>query len=160
MTSLENRLQDTETALYATLCALETQGNVGSWPLDNTNGGCEMIIKPQRSKLEKQNEWKQQPLQKNEDIIAWFEERRAAHNRLKVPALSQNLAEEQPSDAEPSTTFLVPSSKGEPARRHAHQPPNPPQLDIEERLRSCRQPTVPNGSSLIASSTSWLSRYF
>jgi hypothetical protein len=154
MTSLENRLQDTEAALFATLHALETQGNgnLASLSFDsNRNVNRAMSPRPQRSKLEKQNEWKQQPLQKSEDLIAWFKERRTvAHNRPAVPESSRNLARE------PSNTSLMLSLNSE----SAHLPPDAPQLDVAERLSRCSRPTVPNDFSSTASPTAWLDCYF
>jgi hypothetical protein len=158
MTSLENRLQDTEAALFTTLHALETQGNGDLSSLSfNSNGNvnCAMSPRPSRSKLEKQNEWRQQPLQKSEDLIAWFEERRkVTPNRLAAPESSRDLARE------PSNTSLMPRLNSESAHGHAHLPPDAPPLDVAERLSSCSRPTVPNGFSSTAKPTAWLDCYF
>ncbi|KAF1922565.1 uncharacterized protein M421DRAFT_48328, partial [Didymella exigua CBS 183.55] len=66
--SLERRLRETESALYATLLAHNEQD------IKASNFG---LLKPPRelSKTERQDDWKRLPLQTPEQLATWFHEK-------------------------------------------------------------------------------------
>jgi hypothetical protein len=68
MTSLENRLQETEAALSAAMNALRGRGEIGAIeaPVEGGVG---------RSKAERQKEWKRWPLGTGEEIGKWSVEK-------------------------------------------------------------------------------------
>jgi hypothetical protein len=160
MTSVEKRLQNTEAALYVALNALhERDGGIGSISLP-ADGNTLTTSTPQRSKTEKQHEWKRLQLQTGEDLVAWFLEKQQqttiAHDlQQDIDAPVEHIGTDQLSSLEPLeidpgaldfSTHALPSST--------------PSVDAMERLKSCRCPTVPNGSLSPTTSTTWLRNYF
>jgi hypothetical protein len=161
MTSLENRLQDTEAALYAALKTLhERDGHIGlaNWPAESISPA---LSTPQRSKAEKQHEWKRQQLQTGEDLVAWFAEKQQriaiAHENITAPF--EHPPSDQLHSVEPSTIYTTPGPRALDFSAHAHPSSTPP-VDVMEQLKSCKCPTVPNGSSSPTASNTWLKNYF
>jgi hypothetical protein len=156
MTSLEARLQDTEAALFAALSTLQEIDSVHSVSL-KTDGSSMQCSKPQRSKVEKQKDWKRRPLQTREDIITWFHDEQQQRGRARD--LTRDAA---PTSAVPSETRSCTTTQPMPSL-YEDQPAVRSQSASGagvERLRSCRPPRAPNVSSPAGHSAAWLNNYF
>jgi hypothetical protein len=157
MTSLENRLHDTEAALYSTLSALRGHG-IDDFKGPVSAGNMYPAERPQRSKAEKQAEWKQQPLRTKEDLLAWFQERQAgAHNDqdIALPAMNPDL---QIAETELPTLNMDDGNEQRAYMQTLTTDMSP--VDVIERLKQCRRPVVPNNSASDGNDTAWLDCYF
>jgi hypothetical protein len=157
MTNLENRLHDTEAALYSTLSALKCHGVEDSFSLD-TAGSLAAPERLQRSKAEKQAEWKQQPLQTKEEIMAWFRERDALTHNISDTALPDINPGTQTTEAE-----LPILNMDEGGYQGAHTQPllvDMSPADAIQRLQDCRCPVVPNSSGSDDNAAAWRYCYF
>jgi hypothetical protein len=137
MTSLENRLQETEVALLAAVNALQDRGGVDAIDFCAVNE----VSKVQHSKAEKQKEWKRLPLRTGEDLVAWSVEKQQQATIAHDATPPEYPRSDQHRNIVPSV-----SSK--------------PTADVVEHLKSCRRPTIPNASCTPTTSTAWLENYF
>lgn len=162
MISLENRLQDTEVALYTALRTLHDLSGTPSMRLHADDISI-ASSRAQRSKADKQNDWKRQPLQTSEDLLAWY---RDAHRHGANPqyashdtASTMERSLETQLAAESSLTYPRPNPRGTSPSVHS-QPSHFDTGAALGKLRDCRAPTAPNASRSAASSTTWLANYF
>lgn len=91
MNSLEDRLAETETALYSALTTIDSmsQNDTGLSQLVTTLSS---PLSHERSKIEKQDEWKRLPLRNGEQLQAWFEEKsRLDSHRRHGPTIQSPL---------------------------------------------------------------------
>jgi hypothetical protein len=137
MTSLENRLQETEAALLAAVNALQGRGGVDA--IDFC--AADEVSKVQRSKAEKQKEWKRLPLRTVEDLVAWSVEKQQQATIAHDTTPPEHPRSDQNRNIVPSVT-------------------SKPTADVVEHLKSCRRPTIPNASYTPPTSTAWLENYF
>jgi hypothetical protein len=99
------------------------------------------VSKVQRSKAEKQKEWKRLPLRTVEDLVAWSVEKQQQATIAHDAAPPEHPQNNQHRNVEPSVT-------------------SKPTVDVVEHLKSCRRPTIPNASYTPTTSTAWLENYF
>jgi len=161
MTSLETRLRNTETALYALLCTLQAQGGTVSIP-PLLDAEVPTSRRPQRSKAEKQSDWKRLPLRTSEDLGAWFDEQ---HRRFRSSSdIRQDVAPSRDRKFVPfsaDTSLNVSASKVQDGGIPAHaQQRLVPSDAVMVQLRNCRPPTVPNGTATAATPATWADNYF
>lgn len=156
MTSLETRLRDTEAALYATLRALQDQGDITLAPV-HVDANVLETSKPQRSKAERQHEWKREPLQTREDLVAWLgakqQQHANAHNIRPNAAPSRDL----PMEVYPS---LETPDFQEDELLADGQPSPTPSSAVMEQLKKCTPPKIPNFSFSGTNPVAWLDSYF
>jgi hypothetical protein len=91
--SLEDRLAETEAALYSALTAIDSMSNDPAGlrrALVHVSGP----VARERSKIEKQNEWKRLPLRSGEQLHAWLEDK---SSDCHVPHISSSLDGHPPS---------------------------------------------------------------
>lgn len=161
MTSLEDRLQETEKALYATLRALQAHSGGLSVP-ELLDGHIPTVPMPQRSKAEKQSEWKRQPLRTTDDFVAWTDEQ---HLRFGAPSnakydaarLEKHVDERYHAETPATLSTIAFHDEHLPARTH---PLSTPSEAVIEQLRLCRPPTVPNDPMVTTYSGAWYDTYF
>jgi hypothetical protein len=92
--SLEDRLAETEAALYSALTAIDSMANDAAGlrrALVHVSGP----VTRERSKLEKLDEWKRLPLRSGEQLHAWFEDK--ARSDCRLPHMSSSLDGHPPS---------------------------------------------------------------
>ncbi|KAH7083353.1 Alpha/Beta hydrolase protein [Paraphoma chrysanthemicola] len=160
MISLEHRLRDTENALYASLRALQQQGNQTLSSLEAAIEDSPVVQIP-RSKAEKQREWEQFPLQTGEDLATWFEHLEQHRDGSRT---NDAISTESRRPGPPSWDLLQDTKASAPSRENAFSATptfSDPQSceHVIELLRSCKQPTAPN-ISLAISSNGWRDNYF
>lgn len=155
MTSLESRLDDTESALYAALCALHTREGDNSVPelLYSDIMGPSTLP---RSKAEKQSEWKQRPLRTSQDILAWYEQQHQS--------TSTRRDEERPNHVPSSHFFPGPpvqvtaaALQDERDQSKSAQSDKIPEIFLET-LKKCQPPCVPNSPT--SHTVTWFENYF
>lgn len=157
--SLEKRLRETESALFATMLAFNEQTGIKP-----SNFG---ILRAPRelSKTERQDDWKRLPLQTPEQLALWFKEKQQqavpAEPELPhipfpgVPALQS--AESNPVE-DPRMALPIPHT---PASDNIHSPVYPESASsnlsksVTEQLRGIEPPQAPNTSAAPLKSTSW-----
>ncbi|KAJ4381657.1 hypothetical protein N0V86_003021 [Didymella sp. IMI 355093] len=157
--SLERRLRETESALYAALLAHKEQDSIKA-------GNLSLLKAPRElSKTERQDDWKRLPLQTPEQLATWFQ----AKQQQAVPP-----EPELPHIPFPDATALQPigSSSGEdprmalplphtPASDNVHSPVCPESTSshlsksVTEQLRGIEPPQAPNTSAVPFKPTSW-----
>jgi hypothetical protein len=150
MTSLENRLQETEAALLAAMNALRDRGGIGAIEVPVDGGE-----KTSCSKAEKQQRWKRWPLRSGEDLVAWCVEK----EQQDVRARPEEPRSYQHRDGETSITHAVSDAGALDSSAHDHHF-YASLGDVVEQLRSCKRPTAPNVSNSPTVSTAWLNNYF
>ena len=161
MTCLEQRLQETESALSATLFSLQDVNGFDSLERHIIDAGSPPGHT--RSKAEKQNEWKRLPLQTSEDLKIWFREKH----------LSDELIEARRPDSHNSNSDVQPQKmQGIGGRyddtphitqRRAHAQPErilALESPIIEHLKSCNPPIAPNTTGISFHSSQWHDNYF
>ncbi|KAF2445763.1 hypothetical protein P171DRAFT_272923 [Karstenula rhodostoma CBS 690.94] len=129
MNSLEDRLAETEAALYSALATIR--------PINNDTVALHQLltnvtdpVARERSKIEKQDEWKRLPLRSGEQLDAWFEEKsrpdyHLQHTRSSLNGHSPITQTEELACSEAADT--VPASREPPAADNAatsHTPAN------------------------------------
>ncbi|KAF3044268.1 hypothetical protein E8E12_002006 [Didymella heteroderae] len=157
--SLERRLRETESALYATLLAHNEQ--------DNIKASSFGLLKAPRelSKTERQDDWKRLPLQTPEQLNSWFQEKRqqAVPSEPQLPHIPfPGVPSLQPVDSNPSEdprmALPLPHT---PASDNIHSPVYPESAssnlsrNVTEQLRGIEPPQAPNTSAAPFNSTSW-----
>jgi hypothetical protein len=160
MTSLEDRLQDTEIALYTALRALQAQG--GSVSVSELlNEHIPTASMPQCSKAEKQREWKRQPLWTSEDFVMWCEDQHQRFQTLPSTRLEAPFRGDKVEQTSAETS-AVPTTSGmqdEHLSARAH-PLSMPSEAVIQQLRHCQPPTVPNGTMAATHLGAWYDNYF
>lgn len=158
MTSLENRLQETEIALYTALRALHTQVGDASAVLATSDS---WTSTHRRSKAEKLNEWKQSPLRTSQDLLVWFDQQ---HHSFES-STSVRQGEMHPKgavDARMHTATAAQLNAAEVSEeQHSLARAQSPRYSgaLIEQLRSCRPPTVPN-TTMATHAAMWHENYF
>jgi hypothetical protein len=162
MTSLENRLRDTEAALYSALRALQDMGGTPAVQL-HAEDISKASSSSQRSKADKQNDWTRLPLHSSDDLLAWFRDASQSDANVRDAGRNPTVASERPLETqlatESSITRSIPNShEGTPS---IHTRPIHSIVGAAlEKLRDCKAPTAPNISRSAATSTVWLENYF
>ncbi|KAF3040016.1 hypothetical protein E8E11_003396 [Didymella keratinophila] len=157
--SLERRLRETESALYATLLAHNEQDSIKA-----SNFG---LLKAPRelSKTERQDDWKRLPLQTPEQLASWFQEKKqqAVPPEPQLPHIpfpgvpSLQPVESNPLE-DPRMALPLPHT---PASDNVHSPVYPESASsnrsksVTEQLRGIEPPQAPNTSAVPFKSTSW-----
>jgi hypothetical protein len=163
ITSLENRLRDTEAALYSALRALQDlSGDTPSIQL-HADDMSKAFSRAQCSKADKQNDWTRHPLQTSEDLLAWFRDASQSDGNVRDAGRDPTVTSERSSGIqmaiESPITYLIPH----PQERTPSIRPQPIHTNggaSLEKLRDCQAPTAPNVSGSAATSTVWLDNYF
>lgn len=170
MRALEERLAETETALAATLVTLKDQAARQS--LDyHLSSALSHPPAPQRSKVEKLEEWKRLPLQTYEQLMAWLGAQDHVNATLPTSPTdgSRCLSEPQIYTASGAmdslTLFGSPSlpfvQAGAAHRaRSAIGDRSTTTAMVMELLETCDQPKVPNASQHFPDYMQWRDNYF
>ncbi|KAK7187261.1 hypothetical protein DPSP01_013021 [Paraphaeosphaeria sporulosa] len=87
--SLEDRLAETEAALYSALATINSVHN-GTAGLHRLLTDASGPVARERSKIEKQDEWKRLPLRSGEQLRVWFEEKSQSDHQLQHMRSSTN----------------------------------------------------------------------
>lgn len=164
MTSLERRLRETETALYAALLTLDEQGAIDSdYP---------HLLKlstaawPQQSKAESLEEWNHLPLQTSEHLETWLRSKQHVTSAKQVVPSSHWSGGSQPQTEDLSRTLLpqdqthtqssTPSIEigGNPSHSD-HEISPAPSNNIIRQLKTLNPPNAPNSSKLTAKVPPW-----
>jgi hypothetical protein len=160
MTSLENRLRDTEAALLSALRVLQDSGGTPSVQL-HADDISKASSRAQRSKADKQNDWTRYPLQTSEDLLAWFRDASQsganADNMGHDPAVGHERSSEPQLAVQSSSTYPTPNPQD---RAPSARPMYSNVGAALEKLRHCKAPTAPNVSRSAAISAAWLDNYF
>lgn len=157
--NLEKRLRDTESALYATMLALDERDSVKA-----SNFG---LLKMPRelSKTERQDDWRRLPLQTPEQLSTWFQEKQqqAVPPEPELPHIPfpgvPTLQPIEPHAGE-DPRMALPVSRT-PGSDTLHSPSYPESTSstlsktVTEQLRGIEPPQAPNTSALPSKSTSW-----
>jgi hypothetical protein len=157
--SLEKRLQETESALYAAMLALDEHENVKASNLGLLKAPREL------SKTERQDDWKRLPLQTPEQLALWFQDKQeqAIPSEPELPHIpfpgAPTLQPIDPSGIEDARMALpLPHT---PSTDHARSPPCPESISstlsksVNEQLRGIDPPQAPNTSALPFKTTGW-----
>lgn len=167
ITSLEQRLQETETALSASLGSLQESKEFGL--LERNMAKASSATQQARSKAEKQDEWKRLPLQNSRHLAAWLQEKyhcdeisqsEQSKSQLPRPDIGpQNARKRRRLREETATASVIPKVD---QRRGHEQTDRTLASDRHslERLRNCDPPMVPNISIISSYSTKWYDNYF
>lgn len=156
MNSLEKRLQETETALHSALIVLEEQDNLGSVSLKPQTFPSNRTAKV-RSKAEKQEEWKQHPLQSAADLKVWLQDRQQYDMPTTTPLQLGESLVSQYNSSESTAPFPPPDlGQAKPARQSQ---PDPTFDNVLEKLKNCQAPIIPNMTGG-PSSSAWQENYF
>ncbi|XPS92385.1 hypothetical protein M3J09_001780 [Ascochyta lentis] len=157
--SLEKRLRETESALYAAMLALEEQDSIKASNLGLLKAPREL------SKTERQENWKRLPLHTPEQLAIWFLEKQqqAVPSEPDLPHIPfpgvpslQDVASSTGED--PRMALPLPHT---PNTESIHSPAYPDSTSstlsksITEQLRGMEPPQVPNTSALPFKSTIW-----
>lgn len=153
-----------EAALYTALVAHQDLGSVTSLP-DPINSAILKMPRPQRSKAERQNEWRQLPLATRQDLLAWLKEKHQATDtssdshprKQQVPFVDSTNAESVQAESSSRYTISDLNDDDLSAQVHVMSPPARPAM---EQLKSCTPPIVPNWAALPFNSIAWYERYF
>lgn len=157
--NLEKRLRDTESALYATMLALDDR--------DSMKASDFGLLKAPRelSKTERQDDWKRLPLQTPEQLNTWFQEKK--HQavlpepelpHIPFPGVPTLQAVESNGGEDPRMALPLPQTPGSDA---LHSPSYPESASsnlsksVSDQLRGIDPPQAPNTSALPFKSTSW-----
>ena len=157
--NLEKRLRETESALYATMLALNEQDDIKA-----SNIG--LLRAPrERSKTERQDDWKRLPLQTPEQLAVWFQEKQqqAAPPEPELPHVPfPGVPVLRPVDSsmreDPRMALPLPHTPGtdntqSPA--YTESPMSTLSKSVTEQLRGLDAPQAPNTSTTPFKSTSW-----
>ena len=156
MTSLERRLTDTEMALSAALLAL--QDHAGLAPLEqHLNRNITLSPRRERSKAEKQDEWKRFPLRNSDQLTVWLQAQSQSDAMHVVEGSNRPQSVKRSRSRADGNAAIPPISfAGE------RQPlvmtefacdSRPP---VQEQLKQCNAPKVPNSPQ----SPWWYDNYF
>jgi hypothetical protein len=157
--SLERRLRETESALYATLLAHDEQDNIKS-----SNFG--LLRAPRElSKIERQDDWKRLPLQTPDQLASWFQEKKRQAvppepqlPHIPFPGVPSLQAIEVNQSEDTRMALPVPHT---PVSDNVHSPVYPESAssnlskNITEQLRGIEPPQAPNTSTVPFKSTGW-----
>lgn len=157
--SLEKRLRETESALYATMLALDEHDKIKASNLGLLKASREL------SKNERQDDWKRLPLQTPDQLASWFKEKQqqAVPSEPDLPHISFSRAPTlQPVDSssgeDPRMALPLPHTPG---TDNTHSPlyPEPTSStlskSVSEQLRGIDPPQAPNTSALPFKTTGW-----
>lgn len=159
--SLEKRLRETESALYATMLALDEHNSIKA-------GNLSLFKAPRElSKTERQDDWKRLPLQTPEQLAIWFKEKQQqavpsepglSHIPFPgVPTLQATASNstENPRMALPFSRMPGTDNNNIHSPVHAESASSTLSRSVTERLRGIDPPQAPNTSALPSKSTSW-----
>ncbi|KAF2025866.1 alpha/beta-hydrolase [Setomelanomma holmii] len=164
MASLENRLQDTEAALYDALRALQSQSRQEPSPLQLDLRNL-VAPKVQLSKAEKQKEWEQYPLRTNEELSAWFAQYHGENTTTSEPLGNVRWSTKQTQDGVEVDLDMISRSavRGMSSTTTGHRDTRTQPVALEDaltQLQNCRQPPAPNVLPPTITSTTWVENYF
>ncbi|KAF2621567.1 hypothetical protein BU25DRAFT_233942 [Macroventuria anomochaeta] len=157
--SLERRLRETESALYATMLALDEHDNIKA-----SNIG---LLKAPRelSKAERQDDWKRLPLQTPEQLAIWFQEKQQQAvpsepdlPHIPFPGVPNLQPVESQSGEGPRMALPMPHTPG---TDNTHSPVYSESASsilsksMTEQLRGIETPQAPSTSAIPFKSTSW-----
>lgn len=92
MNSLEDRLAETEAALYSALKAIDAMDHGGSHRIDQLRVADRMSKIQERSKAERRDEWKRLPLRSGEQLQNWYEQKKSSTESQDQPRLSLHIS--------------------------------------------------------------------
>lgn len=157
--SLERRLRETESALYAAMLALEEQDSIKS-----SNMGC-LKTSRELSKTERQDDWKRLPLQTPEQLAIWFQEKKqhAVPTEPELPHIPfPGVPTPQPvnsnTDSDQRMALPLPYVH---SMDNIHSPSYPESISstlsksVAGHLRGIEPPQAPNTSTLPYKSANW-----
>lgn len=157
--NLEKRLRDTESALYATMLALDECDSIKA-----SNFGL-LKVPRELSKTERQDDWKRLPLQTPEQLVTWFQERQKQAvppepelPHIPFPGTQTLLPDERRVGEDPRMALPLLHTPGPDA---SHSPSYPESSSsnlsrsVTDQLRGIDPPKAPNTSALPFKSTSW-----
>jgi hypothetical protein len=151
ITALEKRLAETETALYASLIALQELN--GKQLLDCNLPSTSTPTRP-RSKAEKLEDWKRLPLQNSEQLNAWLQ----AQQQFSVPS-TRVTSVSGPGRTKRRIERSVPPA----GEQHVHSTPADASVSIVavmQQLKSCSPAVIVNSSQESLRSGRWQANYF
>ena len=157
--SLERRLRETESALYAAMLALEEQDSIKS-----SNMGC-LNTSRELSKSERQDDWKRLPIQTPEQLAIWFQEKQqhAVPTELEMPHIpfpGVPILRPVDSNIDSDPRMALPLSYVS-SKDNTHSPTYPESISstlsksVAEHLRGIEPPRAPNTSTSSSKSTNW-----
>ena len=160
MASLERRLADTESALLASLLALQDQN--GFLLVDHYVGrNLALSSKQERSKADKQDEWERFPLRTRGEMHAWLHAQPSYDEddmRGAVPPLPPLRRAKKQMNGNAAISLI--STANDRELRVTSESTSTSQPTIQEQLKRCDPPTVPNNVRNSWCLAPWYDSYF
>lgn len=159
ISNLEKRLRETESALYATLLALNEHDNIKASSIGLLKSPREL------SKTERQDDWRRLPLQTPEQLAVWFEEKQqqAVWPEPELPHIPfPDVPTLQPVDSNVREDLRMalplphtPGTDNTQSPAYTDSPTSTLSKSVTEQLRGIDPPQAPNTSAVTFKSPSW-----
>ena len=141
ITSLERRLVETEAALYAVLAATDTTSNSSAFDQLGLQTDSTTSKLQDRSKLERQEEWKRLPLHSGKQLVEWFLEKKVQEEYALSSITRHQVSgtEESESRQNSATKHIGTALQPSLASAEIRSSHNPTDSDLSARPEVCAQ---------------------